>query len=55
MIMEQLSLNLTIQEINLILDALGERPYKQVFTLVEKIKAQAQAQVRQENSIEPLD
>ncbi|MBD1857658.1 MULTISPECIES: hypothetical protein [Leptolyngbya] len=48
--MEQLSLNLTVQEINLILDALGEQPYKQVFPLVEKIKAQAEAQVRQEAS-----
>lgn len=44
--MEQLSLNLTVQEINLILEALGEQPYKQVCSLVEKIKAQAEAQVR---------
>jgi hypothetical protein len=44
--MEQLSLNLTIAEINAILDALGQRPYAKVFQLVEKIKAQSQAQLQ---------
>jgi hypothetical protein len=40
-----MNLNLTIQEINIILQALGNAPYAQVFELVEKIRAQAQAQV----------
>ncbi len=44
--MEQLSLNLTLEEINQILDSLGDQPYKQVFELVNKIQAQAQAQLQ---------
>ncbi|WP_165788898.1 hypothetical protein [Rubritalea profundi] len=44
--MEQLSLNLTISEINTILDALGQRPYVEVFPLVAKIKAQSKAQLQ---------
>jgi len=43
---QQLSLNLTLAEINAILDALGQRPYGEVFQLVEKIKAQSQAQLQ---------
>lgn len=43
---QQLSLNLTIAEINAILDALGQRPYADVFPLVDKIKAQSQAQLK---------
>jgi hypothetical protein len=43
---EQLSLNLTIEEINTILEALGQRAYADVFQLVEKIKAQSGAQMR---------
>lgn len=40
-----ITLNLTIQEINLILQALGQAPYVQVADLVDKIKAQAVPQV----------
>jgi hypothetical protein len=40
-----MKLDLTIQEINLILQALGNAPYAQVFELVQKIREQAQAQV----------
>lgn len=40
-----MKLDLTVQEINIILQALGNAPYAQVFELVEKIRAQAQAQV----------
>ena len=36
---------LTIAEINLILQALGNAPYAQVFELVQKIQQQAQAQM----------
>jgi len=41
-----MKLELTINEINMILQALGNAPYAQVFELVEKIRAQAQAQVQ---------
>ena len=44
--MEQLGLNLTLAEINTVLDALGQRPYAEVFQLIAKIKAQAEAQMR---------
>lgn len=40
-----MKLDLTIQEINMILQALGNAPYAQVFELVQKIREQAQAQV----------
>ena len=41
-----MKLELTINEINMILQALGNAPYAQVFELVEKIRTQAQAQVQ---------
>jgi len=39
-----MKLELTINEVNIILQALGNAPYAQVFELVEKIRTQAQAQ-----------
>jgi len=42
-----MKLDLTINEINLIMQALGAAPYSQVFELVQKIREQAQAQVTQ--------
>lgn len=41
-----MKLDLTINEINLILQALGNAPYATVFELVQKIREQAQAQVQ---------
>lgn len=41
-----MKIDLTINEINVILQALGNAPYAQVFELVEKIRTQAQAQVQ---------
>jgi len=40
-----INLELSLQEINLILQALGQAPYVQVAELVEKIKIQATPQV----------
>ena len=40
-----INLDLSVQEINLILQALGQAPYAQVAELVEKIKGQAIPQV----------
>lgn len=47
-----MKLDLTIPEINAVLQALGAMPYAQVFELVQKIREQAQAQVsaEQENA-----
>jgi len=41
-----MKIDLTINEVNTILQALGNAPYAQVFELIEKIRTQAQAQVQ---------
>jgi len=41
-----MTLDLTINEINIILQALGNAPYASVFELIEKVRNQAQAQVQ---------
>lgn len=43
--MQEIQLTLTLDEINQILAALGEKSYKDVFQLVNKIQAQASAQL----------
>ena len=40
-----MKLELTINEVNQIMQALGNMPYAQVFELVQKIREQAQPQV----------
>ena len=40
-----MKLELTINDVNMILQALGNAPYAQVFELVEKIREQAQPQL----------
>lgn len=47
-----MKLDLTLPEINAVLQALGAMPYAQVFELVQKIREQAQAQLsaEQENA-----
>jgi hypothetical protein len=47
-----MKLELTIAEINMILQALGNAPYAQVFELVQKIQQQAQAQVAEQENAE---
>ena len=46
--MNTIKLNLTIEETNLLLQALGNLPYVKVFELVKKIQVQAQQQLSQE-------
>jgi len=41
-----MTLDLTINEINLILQALGNAPYVSVAEVIEKIRTQAQTQVQ---------
>ena len=48
-----IELRLTIEEINKILDALGNRPYVEVFQLVNKIQQQAGNQLQGENGTPP--
>ena len=42
-----MKLDLTIAEVNAIMQALGNMPYAQVFELVQKIREQAQPQISQ--------
>jgi hypothetical protein len=46
-----IKLELTVEEVNGILQGLGQLPYVQVVTLVEKIKEQATPQVQQQNPV----
>ncbi len=43
--MTEIQLQLTVAEVNQILEALGNQSYKQVYQLVNKIQAQASAQL----------
>lgn len=57
--MEQISINLTLEEINQILESLGQQPYVDVFQLISKIKIQAEQQVQtnemRRRSLNPAD
>ena len=44
--MQDIHLHLTLAEVNQILDALGEKSYKQVYQLISKIQQQAEAQLQ---------
>lgn len=46
---KELNLQVTIDEANLILEALGNLPFKQVFSLVGKIQQQASQQLSGED------
>ena len=43
--MQEIQLQLTLAEVNQILEALGAKSYKDVFQLVNKIQSQATAQL----------
>ena len=45
--MKDLKLTLTIEEVNQILDALGDRPFSKVFNLIGKIQQQAAEQLEE--------
>ena len=44
--MKEIQLELTVAEVNQILDALGEKSYKQVYQLILKIQQQAENQLQ---------
>lgn len=50
--MQTLTLEVTIDEANLILEALGQRPFIEVYQLVQKIQSQAEDQVNQTNMLD---
>ncbi|MEH2241458.1 hypothetical protein [Nostoc sp.] len=43
---QEIKITLTLGEVNQILDALGNIPYRQVFQLIGKIQMQAEAQLQ---------
>jgi hypothetical protein len=43
---QEIQLRLTLSEVNQILDVLGDKSYKQVYELVNKIQMQATAQLQ---------
>ena len=45
--MKEINLKLTVEEVNQILDALGDQPFKSVFNLIGKIQNQAGAQLQE--------
>ncbi|MFK0732707.1 MAG: hypothetical protein ACIWVG_16370 [Gloeotrichia echinulata HAB0833] len=47
--MQEIQLKITLPEVNQILDALGEKSYKQVYQLIIKIQQQAEAQLQENN------
>jgi hypothetical protein len=47
--MQEIQLRLTLSEVNQILDALGEKSYKQVYQLIIKVQQQAEAQLQENN------
>jgi len=48
--MNPLKLDLTLDEVNTVLDTLGNLPYKQIAALFEKIKSQAVAQLEEQKT-----
>ncbi|TRU85933.1 MAG: hypothetical protein EWV76_13430 [Microcystis novacekii Mn_MB_F_20050700_S1] len=47
---EEISLKLTLGEVNQVLEALGTMPYRQVYQLIGKIQRQGEAQLQQPES-----
>jgi hypothetical protein len=45
--MQTIQLELTLAQVNQLLDALGDQPYKQVYQLIQQIQQQAEAQLQQ--------
>lgn len=50
-----IELSLSIDEINKILEALGNRPYVEVFQLIDKIQQQAGSQLHDNGLSAPAD
>ncbi len=44
--MQHIQLKLSLAEVNQILDALGDKSYKQVFELIQRIQQQAESQLQ---------
>ena len=51
--MDHITLELTVDEINLVLEAVGQLPFARVFQLVGKIQTQAAAQLQADAGAPP--
>lgn len=52
--MKEIKLELTLAEINQILEALGKKPFVDVYQLIQKIQDQAEGQVEKEDTAEEV-
>lgn len=43
--MKEITLTLTVEEVNLVLEAIGQLPFVKVYSLVAKLQKQAQEQI----------
>ncbi len=50
-----LTLQLTLEEVNKILSALGNQPYVEVYPLVQKLQQQARGQVQQVEEVPAVE
>jgi hypothetical protein len=48
--MPTIQLNLSVEEINTVLEALGQLPYSRVYQLIGNIQQQAQKQLQEESA-----
>ena len=48
--MTEIQLQLTLSEVNQILDALGEKTFKDVYHLIIKVRQQAESQLQRDNA-----
>lgn len=53
--MNELTLKLTVEEVNTVLTGLGNMPYSQVFQLINKIQEQAASQMEPESENDAED
>ena len=53
--MENIKLELTMDEANMILAALGDKPYIKVADLIQKIQQQGAAQLQNDKVVEPIE
>jgi hypothetical protein len=51
--MTTIQLTLTLDETNVVLEAVGQLPYARVYTLVAKIQQQASTQLQEEQHLTP--
>ncbi len=48
---KQIELKLSVDEVNTILEAMGQMPFIKVFSIIEKIQQQAAKQLNNENTL----